>query len=155
MCECTQWCEYCPDRYFVGMTTETSVPSTVQKATSSRMAKFWPWVAMYRASRSRLTAINFKRMSIGGSMSFLSDFAQGSRKGASLNPRLRQKSIRMTLWCGSTAIPREAGPKPSSAIQHASLACSNLRNMPFHVVMFSVHLASGLMDTLGAGPWSR
>lgn len=155
MCECTQRCEYCPNRYLVGITSETSVLSTVQKGTSSRMAKFWPWVAMYRASRSRLIAINFKRMSIGGSMSFLRDFVQGSRKGASLNPRLRQNFTRMTLWCGSTAIPREAGPKPSSAIQHASLACSNLRNMPFHVVMFSVHLAFGLMDTFGAEPWSR
>ena len=129
--------------------------STVPKATSSRMAKCWPSEGMSRASRSRLTAINFERMSIRGSMSYSEDFAQGSKKGASLNPKLRQRCIRMTLWCDSTAILREAGPKLLSAIQHASLACSNLRNMPFHVVMSSVHLAFGLMDTLGAGPWSR
>lgn len=129
--------------------------STVQKATSSRMVRCWLSVAMSRASRSRLTAINSKRMSIRGSMSYSKDFAQGSRKGASLNPRLRQKFIKMTLWCSSTAIPREADPKPSSAIQHASRVSSNHLSMPSHVVMSSVHLAFGLMDTLGAGPWSR
>lgn len=137
------------------MISNISILSTVQKAISSRMAKCWPSEVMSRASRSRLTAINFKRMSIRGSMSYSEDFAQGSRKGASLNHRLRQRFTRMTLWCDSTAIPREAGPKPLSAIQRASLACSNLRNMPFRVVMSSVHLAFGLMDTLGAGPWSR
>ena len=139
----------------MGITADISVLSTVQKATSSRMVKCWPSEVTSRASRSRLTAINSKRMSTRGSMSYSEDFAQESRKGASLNPRLRQRFIRMTLWCDSTAIPREAGPKPLSAIQRASLACSNLRSMPFHVVMSSVHLAFGLMDTLGAEPWSR
>lgn len=70
--------------------------SMAQKATSLKMGKSWLLAVTFQVSRSRLIAINSKRMCIRDSMSYSDGFIPGFGKGASLNPRLRQKYIRTT-----------------------------------------------------------